>query len=49
MAWLGAAKYQWGREGLLKEYAYVVSRHDAKQAHVEHIQMVWGGRVWRCE
>jgi hypothetical protein len=25
VAWLGAAKYQWGHEGLLKEYAYAVS------------------------
>jgi len=39
VAWLDAAEYQWGHEGLLKEYAYAVSRHDAKQAHVEHIQM----------
>jgi hypothetical protein len=39
VVWLGSAEYQWGNEGLLKEYGCAVSRHDAKQAHVEHIQM----------
>jgi hypothetical protein len=39
VAWLGAAEYHWGHKSLLKEYAYAVSRHDAKQPHVKHIQM----------
>lgn len=30
VVWLGAAEYHRGHEGLLKEYAYTVSRHDAK-------------------
>ena len=52
VAWLSSAKYQWGHEGLFKDYEYVVSRHNAKQAqHAEHIQIAdqmipMSGPIW---